>query len=196
MQASGSNSNQTQSRGRMNGSSEMNDGVANGNLNRATSVGNGTQNGQQNGASSDIGAVVLNGGTEADNGRDGTVSKTRVPIRSWVWKHMNKVNKKNARGVPRDYVVCQVNNCGHETLFCGTHAITNHLVNDHGLIEPPKELDQVEEADETATSSREKRTNMLLLNFITSGYLPFSIVENHHFRRFTLLLDILLIILI
>jgi hypothetical protein len=129
-------------------------------------------------------------GDESTNGNGGQSSGVvrpkhtfRFVPRSWVWKYASKVVKDNANGVPREYVICRVENCGRETLFCGTASIANHLANEHSIIdEPPQNLEQ--EDMEEQVGARDRRTNVALLNFITSGYLPFAIVENRHFQKY------------
>lgn len=152
-------------------------------------VANGVVNGVANVVAN---GIVGNGGNSGSNGGGNgggvTGNNNRRDIlprgpRSWVWKHVHKIQRYNSIGVMRDYVVCQVNQCGHETLFCGTHAIANHLTNEHDLLEPKTTQQDLDQTDD-APNVRERRANAYLLNFVATSYLPFNIVDNRHFQRY------------
>jgi len=115
----------------------------------------------------------------------------RTSRQSSVWKYASKfekeINHVNNQTIKRFHYRCNFQGCNHEALFCGTRSISNHL-RSHDIIlnDDNSRCDSLDAPFENTSidSNRNKIASRALLNFIISGFLPFAILDNFHFKRF------------
>lgn len=98
---------------------------------------------------------------------------------SWVWEYMKKFSRVDDDGETRSYVKCLVHECGHEWIFAGSNGLTRHLQTIHNLFKHEASNKDILPDN---PKDRHKKANEHLMKFITTGFLPFTIVDNTYFQ--------------
>jgi hypothetical protein len=99
-----------------------------------------------------------------------------------VWDHGSKFEYEG-----RVYIKCR--HCDYKTVYSSTSTFSSHLRSAHTIL-LGLESDNGELGDNAETMSRREQLVLkILLKMIITGFLPFRLVENQHFRDFCHLLN-------